>query len=363
MYRKIFPIFFLFAAVAVLIYFKLHFKLSDSVSQQSKAATEISQSTSEQFDIPTLEQIFSADHSWTATLAAERKRTILVTGDVIPARVVNIQATKFNNFLWPFEKTADAVKDADLTFIDLETPIIKNCPLINDGFKFCGNAKHVEGLIYAGVDVATLANNHIGNFGEEAITETVSLLASNGIAVTGQHKPLIKDVRGVIFAFLGYNDIGYTPGSISDAVEDDIKNEVADARNQADVVIVQYHWGEEYRNQPDERQKYLGRFTIDSGADLVIGNHPHWIQPVEVYNNKLITYAHGNFVFDQEWSIETKRGVLGRYTFYDDQLVDVEYLPIQIENYGQPQFLENEKKQQILADMKEQSLILHGMIE
>lgn len=357
MYRKVFIIFFLFG-ISAFIFQKSQTKLSDPISAKSNAEEIILQEADTTLITPSIESIFSPDHSWIATLAAERKRTILVTGDVIPARVVNIQATKFNNYLWPFEKTADVVKDADLTFIDLETPIIKNCPLINDGFKFCGNARHVEGLVYAGVDVATLANNHIGNFGEEAISETVSILESNGIAVTGQHQPLIKDIRGVTFAFLGYNDIGYTPASISDAEEEKIKREITKARQQADVIIVQYHWGEEYRSQPDDRQKYLGKFTIDAGADLVIGNHPHWIQPVEMYKNKLITYAHGNFVFDQEWSIETKQGVVGRYTYFDDQLIDIEYLPIQIENYGQPYFLKGERKQKILDHMKSESVKL-----
>jgi poly-gamma-glutamate synthesis protein (capsule biosynthesis protein) len=99
----------------------------------------------------------------------------------------------------------------------------------------------------------------------------------------------------------------------------------------------------------------LGRFTIDSGADLVIGNHPHWIQPVEIYKGKLITYAHGNFVFDQEWSLKTKQGVIGKYTFYGKELADVEFFPVQIENYGQPYFLEEENAKVILDSMKAES--------
>jgi poly-gamma-glutamate synthesis protein (capsule biosynthesis protein) len=354
MYRKV--------IIVLVILLTTFFVLSRT---QTSTKTSISQKTKAEaaqaeivFRTPSVDQIFAQNHSWTATLSAERKRTILATGDIIPARVVNIQATKFNNFLWPFEKTATVARDADITFIDLETPLIKDCPLINDGFKFCGSDKHMAGLLSAGVDVATLANNHIGNYGNEAIAETAALLNTNGILTTGQHGPVYKDIRGVTFAFLGYNDIGFTPETISDANESEIKNDIAEAKKNADVVIVQYHWGEEYRSQPDERQKYLGHFTIDSGADLVIGNHPHWIQPVELYKGKLITYAHGNFVFDQEWSLKTKQGVLGRYTFYDDKLADVEFIPIQIEDYGQPYILKGDKKQEILGEMKKESLIL-----
>lgn len=304
---------------------------------------------------PTIDQIFSEDHSWTNTLSSNRKRVLIATGDVIPARVVNVQATKYRNFKWPFEKTSDVLRNADITFINLETSLIKNCPLVNGGMKFCGDDKNIEGLLFAGVDVASLANNHAGDYGLDAINYTKNLLNNNGILVTGLNGPVFKDVRGLKFAFLGYNDIGFRQTGISWVDEAIIQYEIAEARRNADIVVVTFHWGAEYRNQPDERQKYLGRFTIDAGADLVIGNHPHWIQPVEVYKDKLITYAHGNFIFDQEWSQKTKEGVIGKYTFYDDKLVDVEYLPIQIRNFGQPSFLEGMKKKSILEKMQEES--------
>lgn len=304
---------------------------------------------------PSIGQIFAKDHSWINTLPSDRKRVLIATGDVIPARVVNIQATKYRNFKWPFEKTADILRDADITFINLETPLIKNCPLVNDGMKFCGDEKNIEGLVFAGVDVASLANNHAGNYGLDAINYTTNLLNNKGALVTGLNGPVYRDVRGLKFAFLGYNDIGHKQQGISWADEAIIQSEIAEARRNADVIIVTYHWGAEYRNQPDARQKYLGRFTVDAGANLVIGNHPHWIQPIEIYKDKLITYAHGNFVFDQEWSQKTKEGVVGKYTFYDNQLIDVEYLPIQINNYGQPYFLEGIKKKSILENMREES--------
>lgn len=309
---------------------------------------------------PSMDQIFAEAHSWVNTLPSDRKRILIATGDVIPARVVNIQATKYRNFKWPFEKTADILKDADITFINLETPLIKNCPLVNDGMKFCGDERNIEGLVFAGIDIASLANNHAGNYGLDAVNYTTNSLNNKGILVTGLNGPVYKDVRGLKFAFLGYNDIGRQTG-ISWADEVKIQSEIAEARRNADVVIVTYHWGAEYRNQPDERQKYLGRFTIDAGADLVIGNHPHWIQPIEIYKGKLITYAHGNFIFDQEWSQKTKEGVVGKYTFYDNQLIDVEYLPIQIDNYGQPYFMEGIKKKSILEKMREESARLPSL--
>lgn len=306
---------------------------------------------------PAIEHIFSQDHTWTATLSAERKRILIATGDIIPARHVNIETTKRNNFIWPYEKTADVIADADITFINLETPLLKNCPLIDAGFTFCGDSRNVEGLVTAGVDVASLANNHAGNFEKEGVDETVKILDSNGILTTGIDGAVFKNVRGVTFAFLGYNDIGRQPG-VSQVDEQIIRQEITQAKKQADIVVITYHWGTEYQSQPDARQKYLGHFTIDAGADLVIGNHPHWIQPIEFYKGKLITYAHGNFVFDQMWSEETKKGVIGRYTFYNRELVDVEYIPIYIEDYGQPRFMTYTEKKQTLEMMQNESLKL-----
>ena len=303
-----------------------------------------------------IDKVFAEDHSLADSLPADRKRVLIATGDVLLARTVNYKNVTSRNFAWPFEKTADVLKNADITFINLETPLIKNCPLVNEGFEFCGSDKNIEGLTFSGVDVVSLANNHAGNYGFEAINYTASLLRNNDILVTGQNGAVYKKVRGLTFAFLGYNDIGYKQEGISWTDENKIQTEIAEARKNSDVVVVTFHWENEYQSQPNERQKYLGHLAVDNGADLVIGNHPHWIQPVEIYKEKLITYAHGNFIFDQEWSPKTKQGVGGRYTFYDNQLVDVEFLPVQIMNYGQPYFIEDfTQKQKIIDGMWNES--------
>lgn len=256
----------------------------------------------------TIDRVFDDDHSLVATVSSERRRVFMATGDVMLGRVVNIQATKKNNFLWAFEKTADFLKAADITFINLEAPLVKDCPLVNEGFKFCGDERHVEGLLFAGIDVASIANNHAGNYGREGIENTIQLLTENNILVTGRNKAVYKDMRGIRFAFLGYNDIGYKEDGIAWTDEKTMKSEISEAKKNADVVVVSVHWGAEYQSQPDKRQIDLAHLLIDAGGDLIIGNHPHWIQPIEIYKNKFITYAHGNFIFDQEWSLETKGG-------------------------------------------------------
>lgn len=306
----------------------------------------------------TVEKAFSNEHTWTATLSADLLRTLIVTGDIIPARSVNVGAIQRGNFHWTFEKTAHILKDADTTLVNFETPLISNCPATNEGMIFCGDTRHIEGLLFAGVDIANLANNHTGNYGEEGITSTKDLLEQNGISVSGIRDATYRTIRGIRFAFLGYNDIDIPQDFVSHTKNRDMEGEIREARALSDIVIVSFHWGEEYRDMPTTRQQELARQAVDAGADLIIGNHPHWIQPIEFYHSKLVTYAHGNFIFDQEWSQKTKEGVVGRYIFYNTELIDVEFLPVFIKDYGQAQFMEGAEKQRVLGEMKTNSLRL-----
>jgi poly-gamma-glutamate capsule biosynthesis protein CapA/YwtB (metallophosphatase superfamily) len=269
-------------------------------------------------------------------------RTLLVTGDIIPARGVNYFATVKHDFLWPFRPTADYTKNADITYINLESPLFAGCPVSPaESFTFCGDARFVDGLNFMGAKVANLANNHLSNYGAQGISETDQLLQSHGILTSGLGPVAVIDVRGIKFGFIGFNGVGRAIDQTA------LKAGIARARQQADIVVVQFHWGKEYERQPiaapsvptPDDPVNIGHLAIDWGADIVIGNHPHWYQGVEVYKGKLITYAHGNFVFDQMWSEETREGVIGTYTFYGTQLVAASWKPVRSYDYGQPVFM------------------------
>lgn len=308
---------------------------------------------------PTLQTIFDNDISWIATLSAKHLHTIIVTGDVIPARSVNAGVYRRNNPLWPYEKVTQWFKDqnADVVFINLETPLISQCPVTEQGMVFCGDSGNIKGLQAIGTTIASLANNHAGNYGKKGVDATTQSLKNVGITPTGLGKPIYKTLGDITFAFLGFNDIagGEKMHGIATAEKEDIRQQIQEARKHADTIIVMFHWGIEYQDQPDERQRYLAYFTIDNGTDLVLSNHPHWIQPVEIYKGKYIMYAHGNFIFDQMWSQKTREGVIGKYIFYDNQLIDVVYTPLQISDYGQASFLEGERKKEVLGNLQKQS--------
>lgn len=302
-----------------------------------------------------LEEIFKKNHTFTSKLPKDKTITLIATGDIIPARSVNFQTVTRNNFLWPYEKTIDLLKTGDIVFVNFESPLVDNCPVTNEGMVFCGDKRNVEGLVYSGVNVANLANNHSTNYGEEGLKSTIETLNKSGILTTGISGPVFKEVKGIKFAFLGYDDVEPKSSMISIADEKKIKEEIASAKKKSDVVITAFHWGDEYTSQPNKREVELAHLAIDSGADLIIGNHPHWIQALEIYKGKLIMYAHGNFVFDQMWSENTELGVVGRYTFYGKDLIDAEYFPIKIQNYGQPYLLEGIEKEKVLNSLKEET--------
>jgi hypothetical protein len=308
---------------------------------------------------------------------ASHLRTVIATGDVIPARLVDIAATQRGDFLWPFRPTAEYVRGADVTFVNLETPLLAGCPERPTGIVFCGDPRFVDGLKLIGAKVVNLANNHV--YAGPDTQRTQTLLEQNGIQVdTNLGPPVVVSVRGIRFAFLGCNAV--TGGPPVDRAS--LAAVIRQARQVADVVVVQFHWGEEYQRQPTpapgvapDDPVQLGHLAIDAGADIVIGNHPHWVQGIEVYKNRLITYAHGNYVFDQVncypsigpdyrtyCSDDTRTSVVGTYTFYDNHLVAASWKPTYTDTQLQTQWADLARSAQVLQTMQDASVQLAGRL-
>jgi len=302
-----------------------------------------------------LETVFLNTHGESKEIWKDKSWTLVASGDIIPARSVNQQTVKRNDFLWSWKNIIPILSSGDITLINLESPLVSNCPVTVEGMIFCGDQRHIKGLQSAGVTVANFANNHMGNYGLKGIQETKQLLEDNAIKISGLGYPAFVKIQGITVAFLGFDDIGPHVSPIGKADEEEMKKQIIEANNQADVVIVSMSWGVEYTDMPSDRQIFLGHLVIDSGADLIIGNHPHWMQPIELYKGKMIAYAHGNTIFDQMWSEKTKVGVIGKYIFYGKDLVDVEFIPTYIKEYGQPEILSGREKDAILESLQQQS--------
>ncbi len=287
-------------------------------------------------------------------LDLSRIRTLIATGDVIPARRTDVAIRQQgDDFLYPVAATSEITSAADLTLVNLEAPLIDGCPYHDSGFTFCGRPGFTAALQSAGVDVVTLENNHITNYGRQGMAETVGYLDAAGIVSVDRDSPAVIDVRGVRFGILAFNGVGENIDRAAMSAQIEV------LRLQVDVLVVAFHWGAEYVALPEaapgianDDPVEIAHEAADAGADLIIGNHPHWVQGVELYQGSFIAYAHGNFIFDQMWSYKTRVGVIGRYTFYDATLIRVEFTPVLIEDFAQPNLLTGAEAQVVLEEMR-----------
>jgi len=218
---------------------------------------------------------------------------------------------------YPFEKVAGVGQGADLVFGNLECAVTSRDFAVSKLYRLKADPSVVPVLSAAGFDVLSLANNHTMDCGKLGLMETISSLHGAGILTVGAgvdaveaRKPAMAEVRGLKVAFLAFTDVPDGSGTFiarGDSVQ--IVEAVALAKQQADLVVASFHWGEEYATAPLDYQRALAHAVIDAGAALVIGHHPHVIEGVERYKRGLIAYSLGNFVFDQHEE-RGKRGLV-----------------------------------------------------
>jgi poly-gamma-glutamate capsule biosynthesis protein CapA/YwtB (metallophosphatase superfamily) len=248
----------------------------------------------------------------------------------------------------------DLMKGADIAIANFENPAPNTFRWHTSGVVFSADRRNLEGLVRAGLDYVSIANNHIGDAGRNGILQTIKNLDRVGLEHSGAgkdlaaaRKPAILEANGMKVAILGYDAIARyynagkgRPGN-APLSRKNVEKDVAKAREAgADVVIVFPHWGVEYRASPFTGQQKLARQIIDAGADMVIGNHAHWAGAMEVYKGKPIWYALGNFVFDQTWSEPTMEGMTLELTFRGSELVQARMRPHIILDKAQPNFLD-----------------------
>ena len=220
---------------------------------------------------------------------------------------------------------------ADIAVANLESAIGVTGAPAPKAYTFRAPPVAVEALALAGIDLVSLANNHSLDYGLESLAETRALLAERGILSPGAgpnravaHAPATVEREGLRVAFLAYVTVpvergGYDP-STWEATDNrpgvawlDIPTmieEIAAARRDADLVVVLLHFGLEWEMQPSAAQREQARAAIDAGATLVIGSHPHVLQPLEAYGDGLIAYSLGNFVFDGFWDPANDSAIL-----------------------------------------------------
>jgi poly-gamma-glutamate synthesis protein (capsule biosynthesis protein) len=262
-------------------------------------------------------------------------------GDIMLARGVRSSVIKnFNGDYSALFENVDVLKNTDIAFANLEGTASDQGKDIHNLYSFRMNPSVLPILKNTGLGILSVANNHIGDWGLPAFTDTLARLKENGILYTGggmdkeeAETPTIIEKNGMKIGFLGFSDVGPKSMAAGDpsassgqgragillASDPDFDAIVQNAAKQVDYLIVSFHFGIEYQTTHNARQEYLAHEAVDDGAKIVIGGHPHVAEDTEVYSKKdctqsscmsFIAYSLGNLIFDQPFSKNTMQGMI-----------------------------------------------------
>jgi len=229
-----------------------------------------------------------------------------------------------NSSKYPFENIKGTFNNHDIVIGNLEAPISSRGKTFPLKCSLRTNPEYVDAIKTSGINVVSMANNHILDYGEEAFYDTIEILEKNDIGFNGAginlyqaRKPHIETIKGMVFGFLSYCDVEIQSPFYADLntcgiaalnlvhIEEDIKK----LKNKVDMVIISLHWGIENFRFPTPEQVKIAHKIIELGCDILLGHHPHVLQGYEKYNHGYIFYSLGNFIFPNiEWAWVNKFG-------------------------------------------------------
>ncbi len=297
--------------------------------------------------------------------AQENRVTLLGFGDLMLDRGVR-KAIDKNTPFYPFVPITRFLNGNDITLANLEGGFTDFAPkrLEPEGIAFTFDPSLAAVLSRLGFNIFGLANNHSRDFGASGFHQTQKYLESAEISYFGDWAnvdqiSVVKTVRGMRIGFVGYH-------ALSRQGFDIVLQETRRLRSEADVLVAVTHWGVEYKPYASADQQKEARQLIDAGADLVLGGHPHVIQPIEIYKGKPIFYSLGNFVFDQTFSAETMEGLAVGAVFYEHSasyyLFPIESRDLQthLQSYDKSRMLLKKLADDSMVDDTFKSQILDG---
>ena len=266
----------------------------------------------------------------TTTTLKKRPWTLLAGGDVL------LDLTEPEG-VDPFTKVEPSLSSADVAIVNLEMAITERGEPYDKEFVFRAPGSAALTLAGAGIDVVSLANNHILDFGSEGLEDTISVLDEVGILRPGAgannaeaYAPRVLVLDNEIrVAFVSASAIipgGFSAGAERPGIADAkwaIPRVLAAVRAAAsgnDVVVVSIHWGVERATCPSQDQRGLAQQLIEAGANLILGHHPHVLQPIETFDRTVIAYSLGNFAWHPRYGITGDTGVLE--IFFDGPIVE-----------------------------------------
>ena len=313
------------------IYFHVDEKIADALKDEEPVAEVVLD------EEPTSEPVVTEE---VEPEEVKKDTTIVITGDVELSEYVqrNYNASGATGVV--SEEMLQELSSADVLEINNEFCFSERGEQAPDKqFTFRVNPSYVSLLNEMGVDVAGLANNHVLDFGKDALSDTFTTLSDAGIEYTGAgtsredaSKLIVKEVNGKKYGFLAasrvipvgsWNVDNSQPGVFTCYDTTALCNAITAAKTQVDYLFVCVHWGVEHTTELTDYQVANGHAYIDAGADAVIGSHPHVLQGMEYYNGKPIFYSLGNFIFNE--NINSTMAV--KFVFNEAGDVTVSLLP------------------------------------
>ncbi len=268
--------------------------------------------------------------------------TLAFAGDIMLDRGVKNSVMKnFGGDYSALFENLDILKKADIAFANLEGPASDQGKDIHNLYSFRMDPSTVPALKGAGFSILSVANNHVGDWGREAYTDTLARLNENEILYTGGGKnsmeaetPTIIEKYGMKIGYLAFSDKGpdsmqatTTETGVLLANNPRFDKIIQNASSKVDYLVVSLHFGEEYQTKHNSRQEFLAHKAIDDGAKIIIGAHPHVVEDTEVYSPRsctqsscmgFIAYSLGNLIFDQYFSANTMQGMLLELKLHKD---------------------------------------------
>ena len=251
--------------------------------------------------------------------------TLTLLGDLSFGRAVNPTQASLSYL-------APELQAADLNLANLESPLANVLPAMDTGagYNLCASTAQTGLLSDWGLNLLSLANNHRFDCSPDGPFETIGILTSAGIHPVGPGpKPLYLQMNGLKLAFLAFDDI-LTPIDVGLAVQ-----AIQSARADGALVVISIHWGAEYQQGASKRQQALAQQFADAGAALVVGTHPHVLQPakwIQIAGGKtLVLYSLGNALFDQGGQADTRQSALVTVTLDSEGVKSAHVVPFEID--------------------------------
>jgi len=304
---------------------------------------------------------------------------LIVVGDIMLSRNVAARMKEAADPELPFRNVAAMLQSADLSFGNLESPLAPwdaGAPpyakqTVWDGI--IGGKSLIFGAPHASIQALRrynfrtlgMANNHAMDQGEAGLLHTLAQLRANRIEVTGAGRNLeeawrarVVELKGNRIGFLAasYASLNYGTDERNEYVArtqdlDRLRSAVRALKSQAAYIVVAMHAGDEYTSKPSADQVSFARTAIDWGANVVVGSHPHCLQPFEQYKQGFIFYSLGNFIFDLDASRATREGAAVKLSLAGGHLLEAEVIPVEIENACCPRAARSDEIPDVLRRM------------